>query len=133
MGAELHCKLQRHAGRCDFVKCLVEGSGSEPSRSHDCMDISSVFSLAARWERSHQRQEGTPNQARVEYVWTVSAAPGKLACFLVVFLKEKMQGSQGFTCTKCSVTAEAEQPSGSSHLSAAPMVSPRCVGRGRLT
>lgn len=76
------------------------------------MDMSTVFSPAACRERNHRRQEGTPKGARVECVWTVSAALGKLACFLVIFLKEKMKGSQGFTCTKYSVTTEADRRAG---------------------
>lgn len=102
--------------------------------SHDCTGTSTVPSPAACWERSRLRQEGTLSRARVDSAWTVSAAPGKLACFLIVFFKEKMKGSQGFTCTKCSVPAEAERPRDrETEQGLTPERSPRCVGRGRLT
>jgi hypothetical protein len=38
--------------------------------------------------------ENEPNHVHLEYVWACPPLPGKFACFLIIFLKEKMKGFQ---------------------------------------
>lgn len=47
-----------------------------------------------------------PHRVHLEYVWTRPPLPGKFACFLIIFLKEKMKGFQGFSAQSAPVAAQ---------------------------
>lgn len=53
-----------------------------------------------------QRQERTPNEAHLEYVWAMPTASRKFACCLIIFLKEMMKGFPGLPARSALAAAQ---------------------------